>query len=116
MVATRGHNSNPARIPALGVRVIILIFVSILLMYLDHRQNHLDAVRKAIGAAVYPVQLIVDAPIRFWEWLGESTTSRTDLGRCLSWTPCLPRRLTMVSNTCVTSLTSPGIAVSGQTV
>ncbi len=79
MVATRGHNSNPARIPALGVRVIILIFVSILLMYLDHRQNHLDAVRKAIGAAVYPVQLIVDAPIRFWEWLGESTTSRTDL-------------------------------------
>ena len=79
MVASRGNNSNPARIPALGIRVIVLMLVSILLMYFDHRQNHLDTVRKAIGVAVYPLQLIVDAPVRFWEWLGESTTSRNDL-------------------------------------
>jgi rod shape-determining protein MreC len=79
MVASRGNSSNPARIPALGIRVLILIFVSILLMYLDHRQNHLDAVRKAIGAAVYPVQLVVDAPVRLWAWLGDTTTSRNDL-------------------------------------
>ncbi len=79
MVASRGNNSNPARIPALGIRVIVLMLISILLMYFDHRQNHLDTVRKAIGVAVYPLQLIVDAPVRFWEWLGESTTSRNDL-------------------------------------
>ena len=79
MAASRGNNSNPARIPALGVRVIVLVLISILLMYFDNRQNHLDAARKAIGAAVYPVQLIVDAPLRFWKWLGESTTSRSDL-------------------------------------
>ncbi len=79
MVASRGNNSNPARIPALGIRVIVLMLVSILLMYFDHRQNHLDTVRKAIGVAVYPLQLIVDAPVRFWEWLGESTTSRNEL-------------------------------------
>ena len=79
MVASRGNNSNPARIPALGIRVIVLMLISILLMYFDHRQNHLDTVRKAIGVAVYPLQLVVDAPVRFWEWLGESTTSRNDL-------------------------------------
>ncbi len=79
MVASRGHNSNPARIPALGIRVIVLMLISILLMYFDHRQNHLDTVRRAIGVAVYPLQLIVDAPVRFWAWLGESTTSRNDL-------------------------------------
>ena len=79
MVATRGNNSNPARIPALGFRVIILILVSIVLMYLDHRQNHLDGIRRGIGAAVYPVRLVVDAPVRFWAWLGESTTSRNEL-------------------------------------
>ncbi len=79
MVASRGNNSNPARIPALGIRVIALMLISILLMYFDHRQNHLDTVRKAIGVAVYPLQLVVDAPVRFWEWLGESTTSRNDL-------------------------------------
>ncbi|MCH9694315.1 MAG: rod shape-determining protein MreC [Gammaproteobacteria bacterium] len=56
-----------------------MIIVSILLMYIDNRENHLDAVRKSIGAAVYPVRVVVDAPVRFWSWLGESTTSRNDM-------------------------------------
>ena len=79
MVASRGHSSNPARIPALGIRVLVLIFISIALMYVDHRENHLDAVRKGIGVAVYPVRLIVDAPVRLWKWLGDTATSRNDL-------------------------------------
>jgi len=79
MVASRGNNSNPARIPALGLRVLALMIISIVLMYLDHRQNHLDGIRQGIGAAVYPVQIVVDAPVRLWKWLGESTTSRNQL-------------------------------------
>ncbi len=79
MVSSRENSSNPARIPALGLRVLVLIIVSILLMYIDNRENHLDAVRKSIGAAVYPVRVVVDAPVRFWSWLGESTTSRNDM-------------------------------------
>lgn len=79
MVASRGNSTNPARIPALGLRVLVLIIISIVLMYLDHRQNHLDGIRSGIGAAVYPVQLVVDAPVRFWNWLGDSTTSRNEL-------------------------------------
>ena len=79
MVASRGNSSNPARIPALGLRVLALIIISIVLMYLDHRQNHLDGIRQGIGVAVYPVQLVVDAPVRLWEWLGEATTSRNQL-------------------------------------
>ena len=79
MVASRGNSSNPARIPALGLRVLVLIIISIVLMYLDHRQNHLDGIRSGIGAAVYPVQLVVDAPVRLWRWLGASTTSRNEL-------------------------------------
>jgi len=79
MVASRGNSSNPARIPALGLRVLVLIITSIVLMYLDHRQNHLDGIRRGIGVAVYPVQLVVDAPVRLWAWLGASTTSRNEL-------------------------------------
>ncbi len=79
MVASRANNSNPARIPALGLRILAFIILSILAMYFDHRENHLDGIRKAIGAAVYPVQIVVDAPVRFWHWLGESTTSRNEL-------------------------------------
>jgi len=79
MVASRGNNTNPARIPALGLRFLALIFISILLMYLDQRENHLDGIRRGIGAAVYPLRLTVDAPVRVWNWLGESTTSRNQL-------------------------------------
>lgn len=79
MISSRENNSNPARIPALGARVFALVFVSILLMYLDNRDNHLDTVRKGVGTAVYPLRVIVDAPVRFWNWIGDSTTSRNDL-------------------------------------
>ena len=79
MVHSRTDNSNPARIPALGARVVILMVVSIVLMVLDHRQGHLERVRDLIGLAVYPLQIIVDAPFRLWDWMGESTTSRNEL-------------------------------------
>lgn len=79
MVAFRADNSNLARIPALGVRVLLLLFGSILLMVLDYRYDHLGTVRKVIGAAVYPVQIVVDAPFQLWEWTRERTRSQNSL-------------------------------------
>ena len=68
-----------SRVPALGIRLVVLLILSIILMVLDHRQNHLKAVRQAIGAAVYPLQVIVDSPFRLWEWVREGTTERNQL-------------------------------------
>ena len=65
MVASRENSSNPGRIPALGLRFLGLIFISILLMYVDNRDNHLDTVRRSVGAALYPVRVIVDGPFVF---------------------------------------------------
>ena len=79
MMPTQSGNTHLARIPALGVRVLALMGLSILLMVLDHRQHHLDTVRKIIGATVYPIQVAVDAPFRMWEWLAESTADRNEL-------------------------------------
>ena len=59
--------------------MLVLAFISIVLMYFDNRNNHLNAVRSSIDAAVYPLRVIVDAPVRFWDWLGESAASRNDL-------------------------------------
>lgn len=84
MVASRSSSRNPARIPALGIRVLLLLFASIILMVVDHRQNHLDTVRRTIGAAVYPIQIIVDAPFRLWEWVREGTSDRNQLQLALS--------------------------------
>jgi rod shape-determining protein MreC len=63
----------------LGLRFLLLAGLSIFLLVIDHRDNHLDAARKAIGAAVYPLRVLVDAPVSLWRWVGETTASRNEL-------------------------------------
>ncbi len=72
-------NKNPARIPALGFRALALVVLSILLMWLDNREHHLDAVRRVVGVAVYPVQIIVDSPARAWSWMRDVSASKNQL-------------------------------------
>lgn len=72
------HHRSPHP-PATGLRFLLLAALSILLLVIDHRHNHLDAARKAIGATVYPLRVIVDAPVSLWRWIGETTSSRNEL-------------------------------------
>ena len=96
MATSRGHNTNPARIPALGLRALVLILVSIVLMYLDHRQNHLDGIRKGIGAAVYPLQVAVDAPVRLLQGTADADVSTETALRLLEHIEGPDVRLTLV--------------------
>jgi rod shape-determining protein MreC len=79
MAASTSDKYRTPNAPALGLRFLLLAGLSILLLVIDHRDNHLDAVRKAIGAAVYPLRVIVDAPLSMWHWAGETTASRSEL-------------------------------------
>lgn len=63
----------------MGFRALALVVLSILLMWLDNREHHLDAVRRAVGVAVYPVQIVVDTPSRVWSWLREVSASKNQL-------------------------------------
>ncbi len=78
MVSQTG-NTDVVRIPALGVRTVALLILSIILMVYDHRTQQLDTVRSAIGAVVYPLQVVVDTTARAWGWMVESSTSRNEL-------------------------------------
>ena len=71
------HRSTKS--PALGLRFLGLAALSIVLLVVDHRENHLDAVRKVVGATVYPLRILVDAPVSSWRWIRENTTARNDL-------------------------------------
>ena len=64
---------------ALGLRFLLLAGLSILLLVIDHRNNHLDAARKAIGATVYPLRVVVDAPVSLWRWIDDTTASHNEL-------------------------------------
>jgi rod shape-determining protein MreC len=65
--------------PSLGMRLFLLVITSILLMYLDRQQGHLQNVRQGLSVAVYPIRLVVDLPSRAMLWAGESLSTRRSL-------------------------------------
>jgi rod shape-determining protein MreC len=75
--ADREHRST--KTPALGLRLLLLAALSVVLLVVDHRQHHLDTVRKAIGAAVHPLRILVDAPVSTWRWIRDNTAARNQL-------------------------------------
>ena len=49
MVAARtSSHDRSQRASALGLRLLLLAFLSILILVVDHRENHLDAVRRGL--------------------------------------------------------------------
>jgi len=58
---------------------LLLCGLSLTLLIIDQRENHLDTARRALSATVYPLRVIVDAPIAFWRWIDETTTERKEL-------------------------------------
>lgn len=58
---------------------MIFTIGSIVLMTLDHRQNHLDSIRSTLSVVVYPVQLLVDLPVNIASWSSENLKTRQAL-------------------------------------
>lgn len=63
----------------LSARFVLLAALSLSLMFVDQRHDHLERVRSALGLAVYPLQLAVDFPFSAWESLTESMQDRETL-------------------------------------
>ena len=80
-----GHSGiNPAsplfvRGSSPAIRVIVFVLVSIGLMTVDHRANHLQAMRGVLATIVYPLQYAVDLPIRTGHWIAQNMTLRQGL-------------------------------------
>lgn len=65
--------------PPLGARFFFLAVISIAVMVLDQRGNYLDTARMWMGAALHPLNAIVDAPHSAWSWLTGSFADRARL-------------------------------------
>ncbi len=61
------------------MRLVVAAVASVVLMTLDHRGPQLEVVRGALGTLIYPIQVLVDVPIRAGHWLAENLTSRGQL-------------------------------------
>jgi rod shape-determining protein MreC len=60
----------------LGLRFALLAIVSVSLMYLDHRDDHLGRLRQGLSVLVYPLQTLVDLPVRGWRWASQTLAER----------------------------------------
>lgn len=66
---------------SLGARFVLLAIVSLTLMVVDHRQNHLSRVREYLSLAVYPIHVVVDLPFRVWHSLTSAVSGRAEMLR-----------------------------------
>jgi rod shape-determining protein MreC len=64
-----------------GLRLTLLTIFSIALMVIDARHHHLDQVRRVLSAAVYPVRIVVDAPVSVGAWVAENLRDQRTLLR-----------------------------------
>ncbi len=55
------------------------MLLSILLMVLDHRQNHLESLRSALSVALYPIQYLASLPLILGGEASEALSSRSDI-------------------------------------
>lgn len=65
--------------PSVTLRMIVLVILSIVLMTADHRWQHLDTVRNTLSYLLYPVEYMVDLPIRLFYWGHENLSSHREL-------------------------------------
>lgn len=61
------------------MRAGLLALVSVALMTVDHRQQHLETIRAGISVALYPLQYVVSLPAAVGSWAAESLATRTHL-------------------------------------
>jgi rod shape-determining protein MreC len=59
--------------------MIILVILSLVLMTVDHRWKHLEFMRNTLSYLLYPVEYVVDLPIRLYYWSEETLKSHQDL-------------------------------------
>ena len=65
--------------PSATLRMVLLVLLSLAVMTIDHRWKHLDAVRNTLSYLLYPVEYLVDLPIRLFYWGDENLSSQRDL-------------------------------------
>jgi len=55
------------------------MILSILLMVLDHRQNHLESLRSALSVALYPIQYLASLPVILGDEASDALSSRSEI-------------------------------------
>jgi len=61
------------------IQAVLLVIVCVVLMFVDQRFNHLEAVRSNVSLALSPLRYLVSLPTQTANWVGEWFSSYHDL-------------------------------------
>ncbi|MCU7947100.1 MAG: rod shape-determining protein MreC [Candidatus Thiodiazotropha sp. (ex Cardiolucina cf. quadrata)] len=65
--------------PSITTRLVVAMLLSITVMVLDHRHNHLESLRSGLSVLLYPVQYLAGLPLLLSESASKAITSRGEL-------------------------------------
>jgi rod shape-determining protein MreC len=65
--------------PSITTRLVVASFLSISMMVLDHRYNHLESIRSALSVMLYPIQYLASLPLLLSESASDAIVSRNQL-------------------------------------
>jgi len=65
--------------PSITARLVVFVILSVVLMTMDHRQQHIESLRASLSVVVYPLQMIVELPVSVYGWFSESLATRRKL-------------------------------------
>lgn len=66
--------------PSLNLRVMVLVMASLVLMIAEHNQSdYLKSLRTQLSVLVYPIQYLVNLPVKASQWLSMSFNSQLQL-------------------------------------
>ncbi|NNG13739.1 MAG: rod shape-determining protein MreC, partial [Gammaproteobacteria bacterium] len=65
--------------PLLSARLILFVIISIAMMTMDHRYQHLEKLRSSLSLVLEPLRQVIDLPFIVVDNIGESLSTRTRL-------------------------------------
>ncbi|MEW8029079.1 MAG: rod shape-determining protein MreC [Candidatus Thiodiazotropha sp.] len=65
--------------PSITTRLVAAVLLSIAIMVLDHRYNHLESLRSGLSVLLFPVQYLASLPLLLSESASDAITSRGEL-------------------------------------
>jgi rod shape-determining protein MreC len=75
----RYHETVKKKERFLTLKMTIFVVISIGLMFIDHQLGYLESMRSHLLSVVYPIEYIVDFPIKLGQWLSETASNRAKL-------------------------------------
>ena len=80
MVTLKSDYRRPLFIETVtNLRLVVFVLLSIGMMLADHRYHQLEAVRDVLSTLIYPLQYLIQVPLKTRDWLTETLAGRETL-------------------------------------